>query len=185
MTNFSELVTPIATQSVERPLCEPASGPLYGVELVRMIHLLANTYETVIDERLSHVQLTGARWGLLLRLWRAEKLGNSSVRPTQLSHFQRVSKNTISSHLRSLEEQGLIERTIDPQDRRRFCIRLSEAGRAVVQATAPEHLQFLNELPTALNPEEIAQLRELLQRLHRSILQHGQATINCPALAAD
>jgi DNA-binding MarR family transcriptional regulator len=181
MTNFGELITPIAPRSAECSPYESANDTFYGVDLVRMIHLLANTYETVVDEQLSHVQLTGARWSLLLRLWRAEKLGNYSVRPTQLSHFQRVSKNTISSHLRSLEEQGLIERDIDPQDKRQFRICLSDAGRALVQATAAEHLQFLNKLTADLNPEEIANLRELLQRLHHSILRHGQVMVDCPA----
>jgi DNA-binding MarR family transcriptional regulator len=141
--------------------------------------MIANTYENIIDEKLSHARLSGPRWLLLLRLWGVEKLGHVSIRPTQLSLTQNVSRNTISSHLRSLEDQGLIEREIDPDDKRQFRIRLSDAGRAMVEATMPNHLRFLNSLTSELTPVEIEQLQHLMFRLFQSLVKHGNLQDKC------
>lgn len=56
------------------------------------------------------------RWGLLMRLYIEEVSGNmSGLSPSQLSHYQHVSKNTVSALLRGLEEQGLIARQARPK----------------------------------------------------------------------
>jgi DNA-binding MarR family transcriptional regulator len=107
------------------------------------------------------------------------------VRPTQLSRSQQVSKNTISTHLRSLEEQGLILREIDPADRRQFRIRLSDAGRLLVERATPGHISFLNQLTTGLTLQEIEQLQHLLQRLHQSLLDHCQGGTTCGAASEE
>jgi DNA-binding MarR family transcriptional regulator len=91
------------------------------------------------------------------------------MNPTHLSQSQRVAKNTISDHLRALEEEGLIERTLDPNDRRQFKIHLTEAGRSLVQEVTPVHAQLLNEVLTIFSTEEIVQLQRLLSRLYGSL----------------
>ena len=91
------------------------------------------------------------------------------VSPTHLSRRQNVSKNTISVLLRGLEEQGLIERSLVPGDRRAFQIRLTDAGRTLVETTAPAHIAFLNRMTVGLTADENAQLIDLLQKLHRSL----------------
>jgi DNA-binding MarR family transcriptional regulator len=160
-------------------LAEQGILELHGVELVRLIHRIANTYESITSERMSVDNLSEPRWHLLIRLWIMERLGAPCVRPTQLSKSQQVSKNTISAHLRALEEQGLIERELDPDDRRQFRIRLSDAGRTLVQAATPGHVRFLNSLTADLTPAEIDQLLALLHRLHSSLVHHGKVEAKC------
>lgn len=141
-----------------------------GVELRRAIRMAANQYDAVEDEKLRELGLSGPRWGLLLRLMGEEQLhGKTDVSPTYLSRCLQVSKNTVSALLGSLEEQGLIERSLDPTDRRVFHIRLTEAGRAIVRDTAPEHIAFLNHLAAGLSAEERSQLAALLEKLHASL----------------
>jgi len=140
-----------------------------GVELMRLVKTLANAYESIMAERLRSEQLSAPRWRVLLRLFFEEQRGRLSLSPTELSRSQQVSKNTISAHLRSLEEQGWIQRELDPQDRRKFRIRLTEAGRALVQETAPAHVAFLNRLAGGLSERETEQLLTLLCKLHDSL----------------
>ncbi len=146
-----------------------------GVELMHLVKTLANTYETIMAERLRSEQLSAPRWRLLLRLFFEEQQGKPSLSPTALSRSQSVSKNTISAHLRSLEEQGWISRELDPADRRSFRIRLTEAGRTLVRETAPVHVDFLNQLAGDLSPAETGQLRALLCKLHGSLVSRGVA----------
>ncbi len=145
-----------------------------GLELARLVRMVSNLYQVIGDEHLQESGVSGPRWGILLRLRREELHGEfNGCSPTHLSHCQSVSKNTISALVRGLEEQGLVERALDPEDRRGFRIRLSEAGRRLMADTMPLHMRFMNELVAGLTPEEKAELAALLQKLYRALASHG------------
>lgn len=150
---------------------------IHGVMLLRLIKMVANTYDTILSEQMRTQNISAPRWHVLLRLWIEEQMGSKSLSPTQLSQAQKLSKNTVSAHLRSLEEQGLIERTVDPEDLRQFRICLSEAGRKLIRRSTPGHMAFLNELTADLESDEIETLQQLLQKLHRSLLV--RAHVDC------
>jgi DNA-binding MarR family transcriptional regulator len=114
--------------------------------------------------------ISAPRWRLMMYLFMREKIGHAGgVTPTEISHFQQVSKNTISSLLRGLEEQGFIEREIDPDDLRVFRIHLTDPGREHVTRTAPQRIEGINHLLADLSPEEIEQLLVLLTKVRRSL----------------
>lgn len=144
-----------------------------GVELMRLIRIVSNQFDAVVDEQLGEIGLSGPRWTLLLHLMAEERRSDGQgASPTHLSRGQNVSKNTISALLRGLEEQGLIERALDAQDKRVFRIRLTAAGRELIQDTAPENIRYFNHLVSGLIAAECSQLIELLAKLHNSMAQH-------------
>lgn len=145
-----------------------------GVELASLVRMVANLYETVIAQGEGQVDLSGPRWGLMMRLLGEERHGvQGGVTPTYLSRCQNVSKNTISSLLRGLEEQGLVQRTLDAQDHRIFRIHLTDAGRNLVLSTAPQRVRFLNNLGADLSTAERQELAELLSKLYDSIMENS------------
>lgn len=147
-----------------------------GVQLLRAVRIVNNLYDVIFSERLRDDQLSGPRWGVLMRLYAEEMNGNTNgLSPSVLSRHQSVSKNTVSSLLRGLEEQGFIERQLDQQDRRSFTIRLTELARAQVRENAPAHVAFLNQLCADLSEQETATLLGLLTRLRRSLLKQAAA----------
>jgi len=147
---------------------------IVGLEVATLIRMVANLYEAIGTYHLGASGLSAARWRLLLHLFAEEQRGNTGgVTPTHLSRCEDVSKNTISALLRGLEEQGLIQRALDPTDRRLFRIQLSAAGRELVASTAPQRIAHLNGLLADLTPGEQAQLVDLLARLYRSLLAHS------------
>ena len=122
------------------------------------------------------IELSGPRWRLMSRLYIEEQLGNDQgVTPTVLSLSQRVSKNTISSLLRSLEDQLLIQRNLDPVDRRVFRIQLTETGRSLIQKSAPDRVAALNTMFSGLNKDEKENLLALLDKLHQSLIDQVHA----------
>ncbi len=142
-----------------------------GVELLRAVRIVNNLYDAIFSERLRDDQLSGPRWGILMRLYADEMSGHSGgLSPSVLSQHQMVSKNTVSALLRGLEEQGLIERQLDPNDRRSFTIRLTDLARAQVRAKTPTHVHFLNRLCADLSETEAETLLQLLARLRQSLL---------------
>jgi DNA-binding MarR family transcriptional regulator len=136
-----------------------------------MIRFLANFIETLMSQRGDQEAISGPRWRLMLLLYLEEKKGKmEGLTPTTISHFQRVSKNTISSLIRGLEEQKLVQRSLDPQDYRLFRIQLTPAGRELISVIAPERIRFMNQLASCLTPEENFELHRLLKKIQDSLI---------------
>jgi len=143
---------------------------LQGVEIAGLIRRIANAYEINRDRVMPKCEVSSPRLGLLMRLEWVERQGNcAGVTPTELSLHQRVSRNTISALLNGLEEQKLIERTLDPLDRRGFRIRLTDQGRKTVAENTPRLIDYHNRLAGTLTAEEQAELIDLLSRLYAGL----------------
>ena len=143
-----------------------------GVQLLRAVRMVNNLYDVIFSERLRDNQISGSRWGLLMHLYAEEMNGNANgLSPSVLSRHQFVSKNAVSSLLRGLEDQGLIERQLDQHDRRSFTIRLTELARTQIRENAPAHVAFLNQLCADFSEQETETLLDLLMRLRQSLLR--------------
>lgn len=175
MTISATLPQPIAERMTELLTGSGVTG-MQGVDVLRLVRAVNNAYDSVLTDAMRDGPVTPPRWRILLRLWLEEQMGHSAVNPTHLSRTQQVSKNTISEHLRGLEEAGLVERELDLADRRQFKIRLTEEGRAVVQRCTPGHVQRLNELIACLTPQESEQLIGILNKLHEALRAECEGT---------
>lgn len=150
-----------------------------GLEIISLINIIANMYDTVSKLSSGGGDISNQRWALLMRLRIEEKRGSrGGITPTTLSHSRFVSKNTISSLVRGLEEQGLVERLLDPTDHRLFRIKLTPSGRELIDNSLPEHVSYLNKLASGLTLEERKQLGDLLEKFYCSMIQDMQITEN-------
>jgi DNA-binding MarR family transcriptional regulator len=157
-------------QDMSRVLRQCGVDDPRGYELFFALQAPVRLLGVVASRHLQIGNLSLPRVGLLTWLYFGEQLGHTQgISPSRLSEFQHVSRNTVSALLRSLEEQGLVERTLCKEDRRRFHIRLSETGRALVCAVLAEQGPFLAELFSDLSAEEQATLIGLLEKLRRSL----------------
>ncbi len=164
---------PISPEKMKAIIASFGVEDTTGAELSRLTKLIATGYETIFKTRMKAEGLSGPRWRILLHLYIAEEMDRPGVSPTELAQARNVSKNTISTLLRSLEEQGLVSRAIAPHDRRSFIIQLTDQGRELVRQRSPQHLAFLNELASDLTPEEREELLRLLRKLYQSLINHG------------
>jgi len=143
-----------------------------GMELMRALIGSARMLEVMADHGLQKTGLSLPRLRLLLWLAVEEQGGNpAGISPSVLSHYQHISKNTVSALLASLEEQGLIERTLSQADKRSFNIRLTKAGRERIRAALPRHGEYINEVLAELTAEEQKTLLKLLQKLQQALRQ--------------
>ena len=76
-----------------------------------------------------------------------------------------LDKMAVSRAVASLEKKGLLERRLDPGDKRVAAMRLSAAGRALFSRIARLALDYERRLLAALSAEEKRALRALLDRL--------------------
>ena len=89
------------------------------------------------------------------------------MKVSEISKMLHVTSPTITQLLKGLEANGLIERHIDPTDRRAVGITLTEKGDMVTQQAADAFCASLNGLIEYLGEEQSNQLAELLSRVLR------------------
>ncbi len=140
-----------------------------GMEILRLVKMCAGAYDRILGERMRDEEISIAQWRILIRLYLAERNEQHTLSPTELAHSQCLSKNTISAHLRALEESRLIVRQLDPSDLRAFRIGLTEESRSLIRESTPLHFEFLNELVAQLSTEESEMLQGLLGKLLDSL----------------
>ena len=154
-----------------------------GIEIMAMTKMISHFMSSCFLQDDPESDITPARWGLMMRLLEEEENGNcEGITPTSMSHTSSVKKNTISSILRGMESQGLIERNIDQADRRLFRIRLTEKGRQLVKETNPQKVDLLNDLVSRLEPEERKQLIQLLKKLIDSVISKSDFSTFSPPI---
>ena len=87
----------------------------------------------------------------------------------ELAEAVGVREATLTHHLNSMDEQGLITRRRDPANRRVHLVELTEAGEAAFQRLRGAATAFDQRLRTGLSGDEVSQLEALLGRLAANV----------------
>ncbi len=145
------------------------------IRLMGQLRMATHTLHQVSEASLTTSGLSYAQYRLLLALLYSEQIeSRPALNPSQLSQLQGTSRNTISALIRHLESDGLIGRELDPQDRRKFNIRLTEEGRRLMRQHAHNHMHTLNNALAVLDASEIETLNRLLEKLNEAIYASAQ-----------
>ena len=104
---------------------------------------------------------------LLFCIRKGAKPDTPDMKVSEISKRLHVTSPTITQLLKGLEANGLIERHIDPTDRRAVGITLTEKGEMVTQQAADAFSASIDGLIEYLGEEQSNQLAELLSRVFR------------------
>jgi DNA-binding MarR family transcriptional regulator len=130
--------------------------------------LIASTRSPRQRERLQRalgVSLSETNLGVLRLVQRSGPVAVSEV-----ARRLEVDLSNASRQLRALEDQGLVTRTVDPDDRRVARVALTASGRRVLERA---RAVALNDYAVALDDwsaRDRAQLADLLDRFRRALL---------------
>ena len=144
----------------ERPDLDLSPIGVFG-RIGQLAGLLGPPVEAVLTRH----EMGAGEFDVLTALRRA----GAPCKPSQLSDLLMMSRAGMTSRLDRLEQRGWVERRLDPADRRSFSITLTEAGRAVIDATLTEHAATLARLIAPLEAGEVTALEDGLRRLILSL----------------
>jgi len=85
--------------------------------------------------------------------------------PSALAEATMLTSGAMTNRLDRLEDDGLVERHPDPDDRRGLSVRLTEKGRGIVDRALEIRFQHANEALAPLSEPERVQLVDLLRKL--------------------
>jgi DNA-binding MarR family transcriptional regulator len=97
---------------------------------------------------------------------------------TDIASHLDVSSAAASQMIERLVQQGLLERSEDPSDRRAKQIALSPAGRALMEESIEARVRWMAELTTVLSPDEQTTIVAALDALTSAAVRldpHSQA----------
>lgn len=97
-------------------------------------------------------------------LCHAYEQGKPEMTPSEIGKTLGVSRPAMTAILNSLEEKGLILRTMDHLDKRRVLVSLSNKGKAGLEKVQQNTLERVLPIVRALGETDAAQLLSLLQR---------------------
>jgi DNA-binding MarR family transcriptional regulator len=135
--------------------------------------------QAIVGTTVDH-ELAGALYAVVLRLSRlpvdepVDKAGLAVlhetrrlgiVRPSDLAAEMRLDLSTISRHLRSLEQQGMVERTADPADARAQQISITARGTSLLKRVMDRRAATIRDAIAHWPEGDRGALRDLLRRL--------------------
>lgn len=81
----------------------------------------------------------------------------------------------LSHVVRRLTERGLVTRSVSPEDRRVTTVTLTDAGYDLIEAQAPEHVEFVRQTVfDTLTPDQVDQLSEICDALLTTLDPSGR-----------
>jgi DNA-binding MarR family transcriptional regulator len=142
------------------------TGPM---EIIGRVNRCAALLQQAEDAPLRRAGLSRPEFDLLGALRRT----GHELTPGDLARETFSSGAAVTKRLKQLTERGLVERRGDARDRRVAHVRLTDAGRDLVDGILPEQLAYetavLSVLPPEARDELAARLGELLGRLEGSL----------------
>lgn len=81
--------------------------------------------------------------------------------------------STVSRQVADLEKAGLLEREVDPEDRRAILLKASTGGRQLLGRLERGRRKRIEQLLTGWNTEEIATFGQLFGRLNQATEKYG------------
>ena len=87
------------------------------------------------------------------------------LRMSALSARLKVSNGNVTGIIESLIREGLVTRTVAPEDKRAAMVRLTERGVAQFQLMAAAHEAWVNEMFDSFDSEQLDQFAGLLEQL--------------------
>ena len=119
-----------------------------------------NYIEARISADLRRVDLTLARFHVLVELAKHGPMSQQTLADRLL-----VTKGNIVGLIDKLSARGFVERQSSATDRRVNVLRVTPAGRRIVERTLPRQMELIASLMQPLNPREAVSLKALLKRL--------------------
>jgi len=128
------------------------------LELIRTFGLL----ERVMQPYFARFGISGPKWGVLRTLYRAEREGEVALRLSELSDRLLIRPPSATGLIDRLERAELVTRHASPNDSRAKQIKLTRAGRQLVERVLRKHDEQLNTVLAGLDPAEQDELKRLL-----------------------
>lgn len=142
----------------------PPVQPPIGLHLARVARVVSRAFDDALGEAGGSLPM----WLILLNL----KI-NPAANQRELAGAVGVREATLTHHLNAMENDGLLTRRRDPNNRRIHIVELSETGDALFVSLRDAAISFDGRLRVGFSAQEMSRLSHLLDRLAENVGDAG------------
>lgn len=132
-------------------------------ELMRTGSDMLASFERILNQ-------IGLSQGRFLTLIVMNRTPSEAINPSTLADKLGVTRATMTGLLNGLRKQGLIERQIHPEDRRKVGVLLTDSGHRILDKILPDYYRRFAKLTTYLDEGERQTLISLLKKVNQGLL---------------
>jgi DNA-binding MarR family transcriptional regulator len=129
--------------------------------ITRTVHRL---YDAESQKILDRRKIPIAHWYYLRVL--AER---GELNQRELSRRVGIASTTAVPALDNMEKRGLLKRVRDPLDRRKYFVRLTDKGRAIVDELLPDVLAMIDRSVSRLSAGDMRTFWKVMQEMERAL----------------
>jgi DNA-binding MarR family transcriptional regulator len=155
--------------AIREKKASPAPSPLPTDNAVRELIRCFGLIERIMQPYFARFGISGAQWGVLRNLHRAEQENLTGLRLTDLGERLLIRPPSVTGVVDRLEKAGLVSRDGLPTDLRAKRVALTEKGRQIVEQVLEEHQSHIDNLLGGLSAKEQVELRKLLGKLRQHL----------------
>jgi DNA-binding MarR family transcriptional regulator len=141
----------------------PDLGDLLPMEVFSRVYRIAGAMGERMERAYNRFGIGRGEFDVLATLRRSGE--PYALAPKQLSDSLMLTTGGMTGRLDKLERAGLVVRTPDPGDRRSLRVRLTDAGRELIDEAVEAGLRVQQEALMRLDPEDARRLGDLLRDL--------------------
>src|ERR1700675_3654748 len=140
--------------------------------MTRTLHRL---YDLQTQKVLGRERISIAHWYYLRVLAQGGELNQ-----LELSKRIGIASTTAVPALDSMEKRGLLKRTPDPKDRRKYYVRLTDEGKRLVDQLLPELIDMIASTLEGITREELRTLWNVLHKIEDNLnsMANGKAIVD-------
>ena len=131
-------------------------------ELMRTGSDMLASFERILNQ-------IGLSQGRFLTLIVMNRTPSEAINPSTLADKLGVTRATMTGLLDGLRKQGLIERQIHPEDRRKVGVFLTDSGHRTLDKILPDYYRCFAKLTTYLDEGERQTLISLLKKVNQGL----------------
>jgi MarR family transcriptional regulator, transcriptional regulator for hemolysin len=133
-------------------------------ELPVMLHDVAHLMRTYADQLARENKTTRAQWAVLAKLERQPNLSQN-----ELAALTEVAPISVARLIDRLEEQGLVERRADPEDRRIWRLRLTPAAAPVLRDIKRYRARLHEVMTRGIDPKVLSAMAAGLAQMKANL----------------
>ena len=138
-------------------------GPGYNESMIGFLSVIYRRAQMFLDRELKSLNIRAGQVPIMVILDR-----ENGISQDRIKNILHVDKGTVAKTIKPLITEGYVEREINPEDRRAYCIALTDKGRSVMPVIT-EHLeQWMGIMMEGFSTEENDQVFGFLHRMSGS-----------------
>lgn len=149
-------------------------GELSNVPLGSFISIIHRTHMIYLNDKIKELGLTAGQYPFIMKL-----SYNEGITQDDMANYFHIDKGTVARALRKLEDNEFVYREIDPLNRRRYLIYLTNKGKEIVPQIKSIDKEWEKLVCSKFSHDENGRLLEILQKLMINSLEkvhkHGES----------